>query len=90
MSLIWECLAVRGVALTTLRHSSAVVGDNIYVYGGLLKGNPTNDLMVFNTGIQHPTLESITCSSLKITVCVLCVAMTFFPFYFSGSELDTS
>ncbi|XP_056874667.1 uncharacterized protein zmp:0000001301 isoform X3 [Takifugu flavidus] len=49
VSLIWECLAVRGVALTTLRHSSAVVGDNIYVYGGLLKGNPTNDLMVFNT-----------------------------------------
>ncbi len=47
---MWECLAVGGVALRTLRHSSVAVGDNIYVYGGILEGNPTNDLMVFNTG----------------------------------------
>lgn len=50
VSLTWDCSAVSGVALRTLRHSSVAVGDNIYVYGGLLEGSPTNDLMVFNTG----------------------------------------
>lgn len=50
VSLTWDCVAVRGVALQSLRHSSVVVGDNIYVYGGVLGGNPTNDLLVFNTG----------------------------------------
>ncbi|XP_059213653.1 uncharacterized protein zmp:0000001301 [Centropristis striata] len=49
VSLTWDCLVIGGVALRTLRHSSAVVGDNIYVYGGILGGNPTDDLMVFNT-----------------------------------------
>ncbi|XP_054469031.1 uncharacterized protein zmp:0000001301 [Anoplopoma fimbria] len=49
VSLTWDCLAVGGVALRTLRHSSVAVGDNIYVYGGILGGNPTDDLMVFNT-----------------------------------------
>ncbi|XP_030290885.1 rab9 effector protein with kelch motifs [Sparus aurata] len=49
VSLTWECLAIRGVALRSLRHSAAAVGDNIYVYGGILAGNPTSDLMVFNT-----------------------------------------
>lgn len=50
VSLTWDCLAVGGVALRTLRHSSVAVGDNIYVYGGIVGGNPTDDLMVFNTG----------------------------------------
>lgn len=54
---MWKCLAVKGLALRTLRHSSAVVGDNIYVYGGLLNGNPTSDLMVLNTGLQNPALK---------------------------------
>ncbi|XP_075885405.1 uncharacterized protein LOC142890337 [Nelusetta ayraudi] len=49
VSLTWDCCAVSGVALRTLRHSSVAVGDNIHVYGGLLEGRPTNDLMVFNT-----------------------------------------
>ncbi|XP_031711658.1 rab9 effector protein with kelch motifs [Anarrhichthys ocellatus] len=49
VSLTWDCLSVGGVALRTLRHSAAAVGDNIYVYGGILGGNPTDDLMVFNT-----------------------------------------
>ena len=50
MTLTWESLAVGGQALRTLRHSSVAVGDNICVYGGILGGNPTDDLMVFNTG----------------------------------------
>ncbi|XP_073334432.1 uncharacterized protein [Pagrus major] len=49
VSLTWECLAIGGVALRSLRHSVVAVGDNIYVYGGILGGNPTSDLMVFNT-----------------------------------------
>uniref|UniRef100_A0A8P4KKU0 Rab9 effector protein with kelch motifs n=1 Tax=Dicentrarchus labrax TaxID=13489 RepID=A0A8P4KKU0_DICLA len=49
VSLTWDCLEVGGMALRTLRHSSVAVGDNIYVYGGTVGGNPTNDLMVFNT-----------------------------------------
>lgn len=50
VSLTWDCCAVSGVALRTLRHSSVAVGDNIHVYGGLLEGRPTDDLMVFSTG----------------------------------------
>eukprot|EP00064_Thunnus_orientalis_P006896 superscaffoldBa00000739_g6915 len=49
VSLTWECLTTGGVTLKTLGHSSVAVGDNIYVYGGMLEGNPTDDLMVFNT-----------------------------------------
>ncbi|XP_029985308.1 tip elongation aberrant protein 1-like [Sphaeramia orbicularis] len=49
VSLTWGCLATRGVALRTLRHSSVAVGDNIYVYGGHVGGNPTDNLLVFNT-----------------------------------------
>ncbi|KAL2087696.1 hypothetical protein ACEWY4_016524 [Coilia grayii] len=50
VSLAWEKLPVSGVPLRTLNHSSVAVGDNIYVYGGLLDGVPTDDLMMFNTG----------------------------------------
>uniref|UniRef100_A0A3P8TYH5 Zmp:0000001301 n=1 Tax=Amphiprion percula TaxID=161767 RepID=A0A3P8TYH5_AMPPE len=49
ISLTWECLVTGGLALRALRNSSVAVGDNIYVYGGVLDGNPTDDLMVFNT-----------------------------------------
>ncbi|XP_074547020.1 uncharacterized protein LOC141805730 [Halichoeres trimaculatus] len=49
VSLTWDCLAVGGVALRTLKHSSVAVGDSIYVYGGIVGGSPTDDLLVFNT-----------------------------------------
>ncbi|XP_040915701.1 rab9 effector protein with kelch motifs [Toxotes jaculatrix] len=49
VTLTWDCLATGGITLRTLRHSSAVVGDNIYVYGGILGGSPTDDLLVFST-----------------------------------------
>ncbi|XP_051794829.1 uncharacterized protein zmp:0000001301 [Acanthochromis polyacanthus] len=49
VSLTWECLVTGGLALRALSNSSVAVGDNIYVYGGVLDGNPTDDLMVFNT-----------------------------------------
>ena len=50
VSLTWDCLATGGVAVKTLRHSSVAVGDNIYVYGGIMGGNRTDDLLVFSTG----------------------------------------
>uniref|UniRef100_A0A3B4VPV9 Zmp:0000001301 n=1 Tax=Seriola dumerili TaxID=41447 RepID=A0A3B4VPV9_SERDU len=49
VSLTWDCLATGGVALRTLSHSSVAVGDNIYVYGGILGGSPIDDLLVFST-----------------------------------------
>ncbi|KAG5261767.1 hypothetical protein AALO_G00288110 [Alosa alosa] len=47
--LAWEKLSIGGVPLRTLNHSSVAVGDNIYVYGGLLDGVPIDNLMMFNT-----------------------------------------
>ncbi|XP_054600643.2 rab9 effector protein with kelch motifs [Nothobranchius furzeri] len=49
VTLTWECLESGGVALRALGHSAAAAGDNIYVYGGVLRGNPTDNLLVFNT-----------------------------------------
>lgn len=47
----WEKLPTAGVSMRTLKHSSAALGENIYVYGGILDGVPTDDLMMFNTGV---------------------------------------
>ncbi|XP_037835480.1 rab9 effector protein with kelch motifs [Kryptolebias marmoratus] len=49
MSLSWELLETGGVVLRTLGHSSVAVGDDIYVYGGVLDRTPTDDLLLFNT-----------------------------------------
>ncbi|XP_034565078.1 rab9 effector protein with kelch motifs [Notolabrus celidotus] len=49
VSLTWDRLVVGGVSVRTLRHSSVAVGDNVYVYGGIVGGSPTDDLLVFNT-----------------------------------------
>ncbi|XP_043087605.1 tip elongation aberrant protein 1 [Puntigrus tetrazona] len=49
VTLTWEKLETGGVCLRSLRHSAAALGDNIYVFGGLLNGVPTDDLMMFNT-----------------------------------------
>ncbi|KAL6472374.1 hypothetical protein MHYP_G00185620 [Metynnis hypsauchen] len=48
VTLRWEKLVTGGVSLRTLRHSSAALGDNIYVYGGMVDGTPTDNLMMFN------------------------------------------
>lgn len=73
---MWECLAVRGLAPRSLRNSSAALGDNIYVYGGLRDGKPTSDLMVLNTGVPHP-LAGATTLFLSLTMAVLvCVTVT--------------
>lgn len=57
VSLTWDCLTVGGVALRTIRYSSVAVGDNIYVYGGILGGSPADDLIVFNTGPKNKNAQ---------------------------------
>ncbi|KAG7476980.1 hypothetical protein MATL_G00088550 [Megalops atlanticus] len=47
--LTWEKLNIGGFPPKTLKHSSAVVGDNIYVFGGILDGIASDDLLMFNT-----------------------------------------
>lgn len=47
---MWQKVAATGIAPQTLNHSSAAVGENIYVYGGTLCGKAVDDLHVFNTG----------------------------------------
>ncbi|KAL4617564.1 acyl-CoA-binding domain-containing protein 4-like [Arapaima gigas] len=49
VSLTWEKLKTWGVSPRSLRHSSAVVGDSIYVFGGMLDGILRDDLLMFNT-----------------------------------------
>ncbi|XP_059580853.1 rab9 effector protein with kelch motifs isoform X2 [Alligator mississippiensis] len=48
-SLTWQKIKTTGVAPRTLRHSSAVVGENIYVYGGVHYGKTVDDLYMFST-----------------------------------------
>ncbi|XP_053159926.1 uncharacterized protein LOC128348215 isoform X2 [Hemicordylus capensis] len=48
-SLTWQKITTTGIAPQTLNHSSAVVGGNIYVYGGMQYGKGVDDLHVFNT-----------------------------------------
>ncbi len=74
--LTWEKLLTGGVCLRSLRHSTAALGENIYVYGGILDGVPTDDLMMFNTGqycedrIRHWTalLDVLTIALNKLTI----------------------
>ncbi|XP_055081671.1 uncharacterized protein zmp:0000001301 [Periophthalmus magnuspinnatus] len=49
VSLEWSLLEVKGRLLKTLRHCSASVRENIYVYGGTSGGTVSDDLLVFNT-----------------------------------------
>ncbi|CAM4672571.1 unnamed protein product [Lepidochelys kempii] len=48
-SLTWQKVKTNGIAPQTLRHSSAVVGENIYVYGGVHYGKAVDDLYMFST-----------------------------------------
>ncbi|KAJ8261222.1 hypothetical protein COCON_G00169450 [Conger conger] len=47
--LTWDNLKTGGVSMRTLKHSSAALGDNIYVFGGILDGVARDDLLMFNT-----------------------------------------
>ncbi|XP_078415496.1 uncharacterized protein LOC144691353 [Cetorhinus maximus] len=48
-SLTWEKLQINGIAPCTLNHSAAMVGNNIFVFGGIQNGDVSDDLFMFNT-----------------------------------------
>ncbi|XP_067838423.1 rab9 effector protein with kelch motifs [Heptranchias perlo] len=48
-SLTWEKLQINGIAPSTLNHSAALVGDNVFVFGGIQNGAVSDDLFMFNT-----------------------------------------
>ncbi|GCB81536.1 hypothetical protein scyTo_0023004, partial [Scyliorhinus torazame] len=48
-SLTWEKLQINGIAPCTLNHSAALVGDNIFIFGGIQNGTVSDDLFMFNT-----------------------------------------
>ncbi|XP_069785153.1 kelch domain-containing protein 3 [Narcine bancroftii] len=48
-SLTWEKLQVNGIAPNTLYHSSTLIADNIFVFGGIEKGEPSDGLFIFST-----------------------------------------
>ncbi|XP_029474111.1 acyl-CoA-binding domain-containing protein 6-like [Rhinatrema bivittatum] len=47
-SLTWHKLKTNGIAPRTLRHSSTVVGENIFFFGGRQCGTVVEDLYMFN------------------------------------------
>ncbi|CAH2294343.1 acyl- -binding domain-containing 6-like [Pelobates cultripes] len=48
-TLTWELLKTSGAAPKTLNHSVAVVGENVFVFGGICHGRVVDDLFLFNT-----------------------------------------
>ncbi|KAJ6669662.1 hypothetical protein lerEdw1_000211 [Lerista edwardsae] len=48
-SLTWQKTTTTGLTPQTLDHSSAVVGENVYIFGGTLNGKAVDELHVFNT-----------------------------------------
>ncbi|KAM6469923.1 kelch domain-containing protein 3-like isoform 3-T3 [Liasis olivaceus] len=51
-SLTWQKITTSGLAPQTLEHSSAVVGENIFLYGGMENDKAVDDLYMFNT-VSH-------------------------------------
>ncbi|KAK3550173.1 hypothetical protein QTP86_021205 [Hemibagrus guttatus] len=90
VTLRWEKLNTGGVVLKTLKHSSAALGDNIYVYGGILDGTPRDDLMMFNTVslIWTPIKTSGTPPSARYNH--TCALVNEQIFLFGGCEVDGS
>ena len=49
-TLSWELCPTQGRQPKVLGHSTAVVGDTLYIFGGIYHGNATNALYMLNTG----------------------------------------
>lgn len=49
-TLSWELCPTQGHQPKAVGHSTAVVGDTLYVFGGIYRGNATNTLYMLNTG----------------------------------------
>lgn len=46
----WELCPTQGRQPKVLGHSTAIVGDTLYIFGGIYRGNATNDLYMLSTG----------------------------------------
>lgn len=46
----WELCPTQGRQPRVLGHSTAVVGDTLYIFGGIYHGEAKNDLYMLNTG----------------------------------------
>lgn len=49
-TLSWELCPTQGRQPKALGHTTAVVGDTLYIFGGIYHGNATNTLYMLNTG----------------------------------------
>jgi len=49
-TLSWELCPAQGRQPKALGHTTAVVGDTLYIFGGIYRGNATNNLYMLNTG----------------------------------------
>ena len=49
-TLSWELCPTQGRQPRALGHTTAVVGDTLYVFGGIYHGTATNALYMLNTG----------------------------------------
>lgn len=48
----WELCPTQGRQPKALGHTTAIVGDTLYIFGGIYRGNATNALYMLNTGIN--------------------------------------
>lgn len=49
-TLSWELCPTQGHQPKALGHSTAVIGDTLYIFGGIYRGNASNALHMLNTG----------------------------------------
>jgi len=49
-TLSWELCPTQGYAPKALGHSTAAIGDTLYVFGGIYRGEAKNSLHMLNTG----------------------------------------
>ena len=52
-TLSWELCPTQGRQPKALGHTTAVVGDTLYIFGGIYRGNATNALYMLNTGTNE-------------------------------------
>ena len=52
-TLSWELCPTQGRQPKALGHTTAVVGDTLYIFGGIYRGNATNALYMLSTGTNE-------------------------------------
>lgn len=62
-TLSWELCPTQGRQPKALGHTTAVVGDTLYIFGGIYRGNATNVLYMLNTGTNNKVRYYMVCKS---------------------------